>query len=190
MPIAVLTVVALLALWGILTYNRFIRWRNRMREAWSGIDVQLKRRYDLVPRLAEVVQEYSEHERELMPEIARRRAQAMGAVGTSEQASAENALSNGLRAVFAVAEAYPDLKASENFLDLQRNLTEVEDQIQLARRYYNGTVRHFNNLALSFPPLLVARLCGFEAAEFFEIAFATERTAPEVELTVERSDDE
>lgn len=190
MPIVVLIVVGLLALWGMVTYNRLIRWRNRTREAWSGIDVQLKRRYDLIPPLAEAVQQYSEHERELMPEIARRRAQAIGAVGPAEQADAENALSSGLRAVFAVAEAYPDLKASENFLDLQRNLTEVEDQIQLARRYYNGTVRHYNNLVLSFPSLLVARLCGFPPEEFFEIELATERRAPEVEMTPERSNEE
>ena len=174
-------ILALLVLWGAFDFNRLVRWRNMMAEAWSGIDVQLKRRYDLIPVLVEAVRGYAAHERELFTAVAQLRTRAIDAA-PAEQSGAENALTAGLRSLLAVAEAYPDLKASANFLDLQRDLVEVEDQIQLARRYYNGTVRNYNNLVQSFPSMIPARLMGFAPGEFFEIERATERAAPEVKL--------
>lgn len=174
-------VLVLLALWAVFDFNRLVRWRNMVAEAWSGVDVQLKRRYDLIPALVEAVRGYATHERELFTAVARLRTQAIDAA-PAEQSGAENALSAGLRSLLAVAEGYPDLKAGRNFLDLQRGLVEVEDQIQLARRYYNGTVRNYNILVQSFPSMIAARLVGFRPGEFFEIERATERSAPEVAL--------
>ena len=174
-------VLVLLALWVAFDFNRLVRWRNMTAEAWSGIDVQLKRRYDLVPNLVEAVRGYSAHEQETFTAIARLRTRAIDAA-PAEQTGAENALSGGLRSLLAVAEGYPALRANENFLALQQELVEVEDQIQLARRYYNGSVRNYNTLVQSFPSLVLARLVGFRSAEFFEIERATERSAPEVVL--------
>jgi len=172
---------ALILVWAVFVFNRLVRWRNLVGEAWSGVDVQLKRRYDLIPALLEAVREYTAHERELFADVARLRVRAIDAA-PPEQSAAENALSGGLRSLFAVAERYPEIKASKNYLDLQENLAEVEDQIQLARRYYNGAVRNYNNLVQSFPGMIVARLAGFGAAGFFEIERATERVTPAVEL--------
>ncbi len=169
-------------LWGVLAFNKFIRDRNLVREAWSGIDVQLKRRYDLVPALVETVKGYSRHERKLFEDIAELRSRCMATEGVREKGEAENALSRMFKNLFAVAEAYPELKANQNFLDLQKNLTEIEDQIQLARRYYNGTVRNYDIRVESFPSMLVANLFGFRRVDFFEIELATERKAPEVKL--------
>ncbi len=177
-----LAVLAVVLIWAVFTFNRLVRWRNLMREAWSGVDVQLKRRYDLIPNLAAVVRHYGEHERELFANVARLRARAVEAGDLPEQTAAENALSGGLRALFTVVEDYPDIKANRNFLDLQEGLSEVEDQIQLARRYYNGTVRNLNNLVESFPSMLVAATCGFAPGAFFEIEYATERKTPEIGL--------
>lgn len=182
MLIAAAALVAVLVIWGIIIFNRFIRSRNLIREAWSGIDVQLRRRYDLVPAIVESVKGYSKHERSLFEEVARLRTRCIDATGTREQGEAEKELSNTIKSLFAVAEEYPDLKASRSFLNLQKNLMEIEDQIQLARRYYNGTVRNFNIMVESFPSMLVARSCGFTPADFFEIEYATEREAPEIEL--------
>ncbi len=181
------SVLGLAALWAVLTYNRLVRLRNLVAEAWSGIDVQLKRRYNLVPNLAEAVEEYSEHEREVFPEVAKLRSRAMRASGPAEQSRAENALTGLLRNLLAVVEDYPQLKASENFLQLQHSLVEVEDQIQLARRYYNGTVRNLNTAVQSFPAVLVAGATGFGPAEFFQIDLATERRVPEVEMDLEET---
>ncbi len=182
-PIAIFVIVAA---WGAYTFNRLVKARNLVREAWSGIAVQLKRRYDLIPNLVEVVQDYGEYEREVFTEVTRRRARAGRARTPAEQSEAEKDLSGGLRSLLAVAEDYPQVKANRNFLDLQRNLSEVEDQIQYARRYYNGTVRDLNNLVESFPSMLVAWLCRFQRAEFFEIEYATEREVPDVELSTDR----
>jgi LemA protein len=173
-------ILGLVALWGVVTYNRLVRLRNLRGEAWSGIDVQLKRRHDLIPNLADVVREYTEHERDLFPRVAELRSRAVRAVGPLQQSQAENALTGLLRNLLAVVEDYPELQASQNFLDLQRNLSEAEDQIQLARRYYNGTVRNLNNAVQSFPTMIVAAAAGFGPEEFFEIEFATERRAPEL----------
>jgi len=127
---------ALILVWAVFVFNRLVRWRNLVGEAWSGVDVQLKRRYDLIPALLEAVREYTAHERELFADVARLRVRAIDAA-PPEQSAAENALSGGLRSLFAVAERYPEIKASKNYLDLQENLAEVEDQIQLARRRHD-----------------------------------------------------
>ncbi len=174
--------LAVLVLWIILTYNRFVALRNMLREAWSGIDVQLKRRHDLIPNLVETVKGYASHEKKLMEEITALRGRCMGAEGTGAKADAENALSLGLRKLIAVAEAYPQLRASENFSGLQNSLSEIEDQLQLARRYYNGTARDFNILLESFPSSLIGNKFGFQTAVFFEIESAVERQAPQVKF--------
>ena len=178
--IIVLVIAAGVVLWAAVTYNGFVRLRALLREAWSGIDVQLKRRNDLVPALVETVKGYTRHERGLFEKVAEMRSRCAGAGGVRQRGAAENALSKVLKNLFAVAESYPDLKASVNYLQLQKDLTEVEDRIQMARRYYNGTVRNYNIRVESFPSMLVARLFGFRRADFFEIEFATERKAPEV----------
>ena len=178
----ILGLLALLFGWAIVSYNLLVRSRNMVREAWSGIDVQLKRRHDLIPNLLESVKSYGSHERDLFENIATTRARslatdAIGAIGT-----VENELSGQLRVLLGIAESYPDLKASANFLTLQKGLVEIEDQIQYARRYYNATVRDFNTRIQSFPSVIVARGFGFREAEFFELEFATEREAPSADF--------
>jgi LemA protein len=180
MPMIILVILILLALGGIALYNGLVRRRNLVQEGWSGIDVQLKRRYDLVPNLINTVKGYGKHEKEIFEKVADARKEAIQAKGVSPQGQAENALTQGIRSLFAVAENYPDLKASANFLELQKSLSSVEDEIQLARRYYNGTVRDLNTTIQSFPAVLFARSLGFKEAEFFEIELATERKTPEV----------
>lgn len=164
--------VVVVAFWLALTYNRFVTLRNRVREAWADIDVQLKRRYDLIPNLVETVKGYATHEKELLENVTKARAQAMGAQTIKERGDAENALSQTLKSLFAVSENYPQLKASENFLELQRELTDTEDKIQASRRFYNGNVRDFNTMLQSFPQNTVAGVFSFKAAEFFEITEA------------------
>jgi len=171
--------VILLA-WFIFTYNRFIRLKNMMREAWSGIDVQLKRRHDLIPNLVESVKGYAAHEKSLFKEITELRGRCMTAGSVREKGPAETAFSEGIRRLFAVAEAYPALRANENFLELQKNLSELEDQIQLARRYYNGAARNLNILIESFPSMIVARMLSLVPADFFEIDRSLEGKTPEV----------
>jgi LemA protein len=178
---AVLILAALFLLWLAIAYNRLVRARNMVREAWSGIDVQLKRRAELVPNLIEVVKGYSRYERTLLEEVARSRSAAAAGAGVGQRAAAEGSLSAGLRRIFAVAENYPDLQANRQYLELQKNLVEVEDQIQYARRYYNGTVRDFNIRIESFPSLIAARIFGFRTAEFFELESAVERENPRVD---------
>ena len=171
----ILAFAVILVLWLILTYNRFITLRNRVKEAWADIDVQLKRRYDLIPNLVETVKGYASHERELLEKVTQARTQAMGAQTIKERGDAENALSQTLKSLFAVSENYPQLKASENFLELQRELTDTEDKIQASRRFYNGNVRDFNTMLQSFPQNVVAGIFNFKAAEFFEIAEAAQK---------------
>lgn len=173
---------AAVAAWVGYTFNRFIRQRNQVGEAWSGVDVQLKRRHDLVPMLVDCVKGYRGHEASLLERLTQVRAQAEAARTVPDTGAAEKSLATTLRSVMAVAEAYPDLKASQTFLNLSTALVEVEDQIQYARRYYNGTVRDNNILVESFPSGLVARLFGFRAAEFFEVESAIERQVVEVKL--------
>jgi LemA protein len=173
-------VLVAVGLYAIVVFNRLIRARNLVREGWSGIDVQLRRRSDLVPNLVETVKGYAGHERTLFAEVAAKRTQALNAIGVSGRATAEQELQASVRRVLAVAEAYPELKASQNFLELQRQLAELEDQLQMARRYYNGTVRDYNIGIQSFPDLILARVTGFNEEQFFE----TDDTAvPSVKLT-------
>jgi len=173
--IAAATVCALLA----VLYNKLVRAKNRVREAWSGIDVQLKRRHDLIPNIIEAVKGYSSFERSVLEKVTKTRALAAGARETSES---ENEISRGIKEIFAVAEAYPDLKANRSFLDLQKTLSEIENDLQHARRYYNGSVRDYNTLVQTFPTMIAAALFGFKPEEFFEIEYATERKAPDVDF--------
>ena len=164
----VIGVLALIGLYAIVVFNRLVRGRNLVREGFSGIDVQLKRRSDLIPNLVETVKAYAAHERGLFEEIAAKRTSAMNATDIAGKAAAEQALQGSLHRLFAVAEAYPQLKANENFLALQNQIAELEDQLQMARRYYNGTVRDFNIAIQTFPDVLLARLTGFHEEHFFQ----------------------
>ncbi len=177
LTIVLIAFLLLVAVWVIVGFNGLVRSRNMIREAWSGIDVQLKRRHDLIPNLVETVKAYSSHEQKLFADIAENRAKSMQTQAVAAKGEYENAISGQLRSIIAVAEAYPDLKAQANFLDLQKGLTEIEDQIQYARRYYNAVVRDYNIKVESFPSLIYAKAFGFKRVEFFEIALATEREA-------------
>ena len=169
LTLILIAIIFVLGLWFIFTYNRFIVLINRTKEAWSDIEVQLKRRYDLIPNLVETVRGYAVHERELFEKVTEARGRAMTAQTIKEHAEAENLLSQTLKSLFAVAENYPDLKASTNFLELQRELTDTEDKIQAARRFYNGNVRDLNIMVESFPANIIAAIFNFKKAEFFEI---------------------
>lgn len=171
----ILIIVAILVLWIIFTYNRLITLKNRVKEAWADIEVQLKRRYDLIPNLVETVKGYASHERELFEKVTKARTQAMGATTMKEHSEAENFLSQTLKSLFAVAENYPNLRASENFLELQRELTDTEDKIQAARRFYNTNVRDLNIKIESFPANIIAKSFRFIKMDFFETEEATER---------------
>jgi LemA protein len=162
--------IALVGLYVILTYNSLVSLKQRVSEAWSDIEVQMKRRYNLIPNLVETVRGYMGHERETLESVTRLRNQAMADHGTAEhQAKSENMLTGALRSLFALAEAYPDLKANQNFADLQDDLAEVEDRIQAARRFYNGSVRDLNVKIEQFPSNLVAQAFHFTQATFFEL---------------------
>ena len=165
----ILTILALGVLWIVLTYNRLITLKNRAKEAWSDIEVQLKRRYNLIPNLVETVKGYAAHEREVFQKVTEARTKAMGATGLKEKGQAENMLSDALKSLFAVAENYPQLRASENFLELQRELRDTEDKIQAARRFYNTNVRDLNIKIETIPVNLIAGLLGFKKMDFFEI---------------------
>jgi LemA protein len=176
----VLGIVVLVILWVIVAYNDLVKLKNRAKEAWSDIDVQLKRRYDLIPNLVEAVKGYAGHEREVFEKVTEARSRAMGAKTMKERAEAENVLTDTLKTLFAVAENYPQLRASENFQKFQDELTDTEDKIQAARRFYNGNVRDLNIKIESFPANLVASIFGFQKMELFELAEAVEREAPKV----------
>ena len=163
-----LGVVGVLLLYGILTFNRLVRHRNRVENSWSGIDVQLRRRYDLIPNLIETVKGYAKHERELFEEITRARTQAIEAGSVGDQAQAERQVTRSLGRLLAVAEAYPQLRANENFLALQEELTSTESKIAFARQFYNDQVMRLNTVIQQFPSVIVARLAGFREREFFE----------------------
>ena len=166
--IVILVAVAAVVLWGVAMFNRLVVLKNRAKEAWADIDVQLKRRYDLVPNLVETVKSYAAHEKQLFEKVTAARANAMNAQGTHAKAQAENMLSETLKSLFAVSENYPDLKASVNFLELQRELTDTEDKIQAARRFYNTNVRDLNISIESFPNNMIAGSFGFSKMELFE----------------------
>lgn len=174
----ILIIVVVLAIWVALTYNRFIVLRNRTREAWSDIDVQLKRRYNLIPNLVETVKGYAAHEKSVFENVTKARANAISAQQSGDPqkvAEAENFLSGTLKSLFAVVENYPDLKASANFMELQRELRDTEDKIQAARRFYNTNVRDLNIKIESFPANIVANLFKFVKMNFFEIEEAAAR---------------
>jgi LemA protein len=175
----VLGVCLLAAAWAVWTYNRLILLGNLLGEAWSGIDVQLKRRHDLIPNLVETVKGYASHERGLLEEIARLRSQTQAADSIARRGQTESALTASLKTLFAVAEGYPELKADQNFLRLQQDLSAVEEYIQLARRYYNGTVRNRNILIESFPSFLIAAALRAQKSEYFVLG-ADEKAAPTV----------
>jgi LemA protein len=172
--------LAAAALYAILTYNRLVRLRNLTREGWSGIDVQLKRRSNLIPNLVATVKGYAAHESRVLAEVTEARGAAVQARSLAGMQAAEDMLTAALGRLLAVAEAYPDLKADANFRELQGQLAETEDLIEKARRYYNGTVREQNTAVEQFPSNLIAGAFGFAAAEFFEIADPAHRALPEV----------
>jgi LemA protein len=176
----ILGVVIVLFLGAVVIYNRLVTNKNMVAEGWSGIDVQLKRRADLIPNLIEAVKGYMGHERGVLDQVTELRAKSLAAQGVGDKAKAEGALGAALGNLFAVAENYPDLKASQNFLELQKSLADIEDQIQLARRYYNGAARNFNILIQSFPSNLVASTFRFTPVEYFEIEAAADRAVPKV----------
>ena len=177
-------IAAAIVLYVIIVFNRLVRNRQMATEAWSGIDVQLKRRSELVPNLVETVKGYAGHERSVLEDVTRLRgvANALPANDIADRAQAEGALSLALGKLVALAENYPDLKASANFLDLQQQLSQLETELQMARRYYNGAVRNQNVLAQSFPSNLIAGLFGFGQREYFEITDAADRNVPQVKL--------
>jgi len=175
-------ILVAVVLWLIAVYNGLIRLKNRVDEAWSDIDVQLKRRYDLIPNLVEAVKGYATHEKELFTKVTEARSKAMQAGSLADKANAENMLSDTLKSLFAVAENYPDLKASQNFAKLQDELSDTENKIQAARRFYNGMTRDFNTKIQVFPNNLLAGTLGFKSREFFEVADAKERENVQVKF--------
>jgi len=178
--VSLLLILAVLLLTAVWLFNRLVRARNQVNEAWAGIDVQLQKRHELVPNLVATVKGYMSHESSVFEQVASARA-AQGE-GVAEQARRETGLSQSLGRLFALAEDYPELKASEGFRQLHTSLVEIEDHLQFARRYYNGAVRNNNNLVESFPSNLVAAVFNFEPAEFFEIELASDRATPGVSL--------
>ena len=178
----VLGVIVLLVLVVIVSYNRFVSQKNLIRDSWANIDTELRRRYDLIPNLVETVKGYATHEREVFEEVTRARSVAAGAAGSpAQQAAAEGPFVAALGKLFAVAEAYPDLKANQNFLALQAELSNTEDRLQTSRRFYNGNVRDYNRRVQAFPSLVIARSFGFKEEEFFEVDEALrEAGAPQV----------
>ena len=179
--LVIIIILVAVALWIVGVYNGLIKLKNRVDEAWSDIDVQLKRRYNLIPNLVNTVKGYAKHERELFENVTKARTQAMQAGTPGEKEKAENMLSGTLKSLFAVAENYPQLKANENFLELQRELSDTENKIQASRRFYNGNVRDFNTKIQVFPNNIVAGMLNFSAREFFE-AEEGEKANPKVEF--------
>lgn len=179
---AIVILLILAAGYVLLAYNGLVRRRNQVDEAWSDIDVQLKRRHDLIPNLVSTVKGYASHEREAFESVTNARAQALSAKTPGEQAKAENELTSTLKTLFAVAEAYPDLKANANFLELQRELSDTENKVQAARRFYNGNVRDFNTAIQTVPTNIIANMFGFKGRDFFELEDEAARSVPKVQL--------
>jgi LemA protein len=178
----IIGIIVVLLIIFIATYNGLVRKRNQVKNAWAQIDVQLKRRYDLIPNLMETVKGYMTHERETLEAVtnARNFAQQLTSAGAGERAKAEGELSSALSRLLAVVENYPDLKANQNFLALQEELTSTENKISFSRQYYNDSVLRYNNQTQMFPSNIVAGMTGFKASEFFEVTLAAEREAPKV----------
>ncbi|HSE56840.1 MAG TPA: LemA family protein [Candidatus Paceibacterota bacterium] len=167
--IIVLIIIGVLVIWFIAAYNGFVRMANRVKEAWADIEVQLKRRYDLIPNLVNTVKGYATHESSAFEKVTQARAAAMGAKTVDQHAKTEAMLGSAITGLFGIAEAYPDLKANTNFLELQRELSDTENKIQAARRFYNGNVRDFNTKLQTFPSNIVGNMFGFKQSEFFDI---------------------
>jgi len=165
----ILAIILVIILWVVFAYNSFIRFINRAKEAWADIDVQLKRRYDLIPNLVNTVKGYAKHESSAFENVTKARSMAMGAGSVVEKGQAENMLTGALKSVFAIAEAYPELKANQNFLELQKELSDTENKIQAARRFYNTNVRDLNIKVESFPGNIIASAFRFSKMEFFEL---------------------
>jgi len=175
-----LVLAAALAVWAVVLYNLLVRDRARVAAAWSDVGVQLKRRHDLIPELVETVKQHAGYERGVLESVVARRANALVANSPAQKGPPETLLGHDVHRLIALAESYPELKASQSFLNLQRNLSDTEDQIQYARRYYNGAVNNLNTRVDTFPDLLVARLLGFRAAEYFELDSVAETRPAEV----------
>lgn len=187
MGITVLSIIIILIaialgvmIWSLVIYNRFIRLRNQLREGWSGIDVQLKRRHNLVPALVESVKGFRDHEKDVLEAVVRERTEAQRANSASSATEPEAALSRDLGKIIAITESYPEIQSSQHFLQLMRELVEIEETLQYARRYYNGSVRNWNNLVETFPSSLIAGGTRFTPASFFEIDQASERLPPSI----------
>lgn len=178
--IALVGILFLLVFWVVFVYNRLVRLSMLVNNAWSDVEVQLKRRHDLIPNIIEAVKGYMSYERATLENVVRVRSQAASSSTPDQRAQAEGLLTAALRQLFALAEAYPDLKANQSFLDLQAQLSEVEEQIQLARRYYNAVVRDYNTATRVFPSNIVAALLGFKERPFFELPDEREREVPQV----------
>ena len=178
----ILGVAALAVVWVIYAYNRLVALTNRSEEAWSDIDVQMKRRYDLIPNLIETVKGYVSHERETLEKVTEARTKAMGAQSVADHAQAENMFTGALKSLFAVAESYPDLKANTNFLELQRELSDTENKIQAARRFYNSVVQDLQNGLEQFPSNLIGNMFGFKTREFFQLAEGEEAARQPVQV--------
>ena len=178
----VLIVVALVVIWLIAAYNGFVRLVNRTKEAWADIEVQLKRRYDLIPNLVETVKGYATHENAVFENVTNARAQALGAQSVKEKETADNMVSSALKSIFAVAEAYPQLRAVESFTKLQDELSDTENKVQAARRFYNGNVRDLNTKIEIFPYNLIAGTFKFEKREFFEVENEVEKQPVKVQF--------
>jgi LemA protein len=182
LPFIILGIIVLAGLWFIVAYNRFITYIQRAKEAWADIDVQLKRRYDLIPNLVNTVKGYMTHEATTFEKITEARTKAMGAGSLTDKTGAENMLSGALKSLFAVAENYPELKANTNFLSLQSELSDTENKVQAARRFYNGNVRDLNIMVDTFPSKVVAGIFKFNKMEFFELSEADSAAKNPVEV--------
>src|SRR5919199_4746276 len=183
--IVIVAIIVILLIGIAVTYNRLVSMRQRVNSAYSDINVQLERRHDLIPTLVETVKGYAAHERGVFDEVTQARANAVaaGAQAPAQRAQAENVLSGALRSLFAVAEAYPQLQAVQEFKDLSENLTAIEDKIAFARRFYNGNVRDYNTALQTFPTNVLAGMFGFTAEQYFELADTAQREVPQVKFT-------
>ena len=176
----ILALIAVAVVWGIASYNGLVGLKVRTENSWSDINVQLKRRYDLIPNLVSTVQGYAAHEKQLFAQVTEARSKAMQAQGPQEKGSAESALTNTVKSLFAIAENYPQLKANENFLSLQQSLSQTEEAIQSSRRYYNAVVRDYNTKQSVIPDTFIAKIGGFTPKEFFQLESQEEAKTPKV----------
>ncbi|OGG54108.1 hypothetical protein A3C20_00745 [Candidatus Kaiserbacteria bacterium RIFCSPHIGHO2_02_FULL_55_25] len=179
----IVAVVAAFIVWAVAAYNRFVTLTNRVKEGWSDIEVQMKRRYDLIPNLVETVKGYAAHEAGTLQKVTEMRTRAMSATAPKDKADAENMLTGALKSLFAVSENYPDLKANTNFVELQRELSDTENKIQAARRFYNGVVMELNTKLASFPSNLIGGMFGFKESEFFQLGESDQAARDAVKVT-------